>query len=146
LSSRTFFGLRQKQKSDQKESDFFMIRYNSIAIKKSDNDKFGKLALHSDLRYKLKIMGEGNIILTPIGKILILQKAGEEFKGTENIVDRIDWDGNIFLPEKLMDTMRWHARDEIAVYYVDDEMLIFSMNERYKGGYYMDFVAGAPLP
>jgi len=115
-----------------------MIRYNSIAIEKSDIDKFGKLPLHSELCDKLRIMRDADISLTPIGEIVILQKLDEMFGDAEYTVDRIvnrivdviGWDGNILLSKELMNTMRWDAGDKIAVYCVNEKMLILSLGSR----------------
>ena len=99
-----------------------MERYSSRVI-----DEHGKIHLHDELREKLNLEANTKVILHPIGKIVILQKAETKNILQRYLIETIDESGNIPIPDKLMKYMGWETNDTVAVYHVDDSMLIFKL-------------------
>jgi len=99
-----------------------MERYSSRII-----DEYGRISLHDELRKKLNLETNTKVTLHPIGKIVILQKANTENISQRYLIETIDESGNISLPEKLLKFMDWETNDMVAVYHVDDNMLILKL-------------------
>jgi len=115
-----------------------MERYNSVPIEKTDNKNICRITLHKDLKEALRrsIIRSQKITLSPMGSIVVLRAANvmNIRKRSDRFVERIDGEGNIPLTKELMDMMYWNIHDRIAVYYVEDDLLILKMGKRYFGG------------
>jgi len=98
-----------------------MERYSAKTI-----DEFGRIPLHNELREKLGLFeykAKSVVTLKPLGSILILQtKMEDEYFGSE-----IDDIGRLTLTKELQKTMGWQPGNKIAIYYVDDVMLILRL-------------------
>lgn len=81
--------------------------------------------MHSELRKKLGLETNTEVMLATIGSIVTLQKLNKRDITRRYIIIPIDNFGIIVLPAEIRKNMGWAAGDEIDVYCVDDEMVIF---------------------
>jgi len=116
--SGLFVNHPSESKHDKKGADFFMERFNARGI-----DELRRIALHSDIRESLGLKEGTKVILQPIGNIVAMQKMDESSE-TEYFSAVISELGRIEIPIELMLEMKWEFKDRIAVYYVDDGMVI----------------------
>ncbi|MCL2854793.1 MAG: AbrB/MazE/SpoVT family DNA-binding domain-containing protein [Defluviitaleaceae bacterium] len=97
-----------------------MERYSARTI-----DELGKIAFHIELRERLGLEVGSGLSLKPLDNILILQVETKNDDPTQYFEAKVDEIGRITLPKELRETLGWHIKSKIAVYYVDDGMLIF---------------------
>jgi len=93
-----------------------MERYSAKSI-----DEMGRLVLHNELRKRLGLDAGQAFVLWHIGSIVILQKVNEDIDETATKMDEL---GRIVLPAEMRKKLRWNVRSKIAIYYVDDRMVI----------------------
>jgi len=84
-----------------------MERYNSRKI-----DELGRISLHYELRRKLGILHDGEVSLTTIDSIVILQRVCVGGCKVSPL-------GAVTIPEKIRNKMAWTPGSEVAVYHTD---------------------------
>jgi len=97
-----------------------MERYSSRTL-----DENGRIVVHSDLRKSLKLETGDKFSFTLVGTIIILQKLdGEpEPKGAVSEISEI---GLITIPSDMRKQLGWNTKDEIAVYFTDNLLILKS--------------------
>ncbi|MCL2576315.1 MAG: AbrB/MazE/SpoVT family DNA-binding domain-containing protein [Defluviitaleaceae bacterium] len=91
-------------------------------------DGQGRIALHQELREKLNLEIGSIVKLLPEGNKIILQKADKkDEKSQQVIISTIDGLGRITMSMELTRKMGWKEKDEVSVYYIDNDMLILRL-------------------
>jgi len=104
-----------------------MERYSAKSI-----DDLRRMVLPLEIRQKMGLEADVSYVtLQCIGKIVIMQLvkqlANDDNSETEHFSSKVDKLGRIEVPLELMKEVGWKIRDEIALYYVDDGMVILKV-------------------
>ena len=100
-----------------------MERYSSRTI-----DEMGRLSLHSEIRKVLGLETGDKISLKLIGTIVILRRA-ESDSEKDCVVCQVSDIGMINLPVEIRQALGWKEKDKIAVYCVDNIVILKSARE-----------------
>ena len=97
-----------------------MHRYTSKTLEE------GKLTIHVELRRKLKLKPKKEVVIQPLGDMLLLQEAGVvTLLPQYAITTELDGFGRIALSKELRDKLGWSDTERIAVYYTDERVLVY---------------------
>ena len=100
-----------------------MERYSARGI-----DDLKRMVLPLEIRQKMGLEADVSYVtLLHVGKIVIMQPIKDEGTETEHFTSKVDKLGRIEVPLELMKELGWKIRDEIALYYVDDGMVILKV-------------------
>ena len=97
-----------------------MERYNLRHI-----DELSRVVVHSDIRKKLRLETGDEVSLTPIGTIVVLQRAEGE-PGAGCYVSKVSELGAIEIPTELKQKMEWKTADGLATY-LTDNLVIYKL-------------------
>jgi len=94
-----------------------MERYSTRHI-----DEVNRITLPIEIRKRLVLETDSIVILQPIGNIVVVQKKNE--KKIKYFHSKVNQLGKIEFSDELMRNMNWKHEDGIAIYHVDDGMVI----------------------
>ena len=88
-------------------------------------DELGRIVVHNELRKSLKLETGDKFSFTLVGTIIILQKLDGEPEQC-GAVSEISDIGLITIPSEMRKQLGWNAKDEIAVYFTDNLLILKS--------------------
>jgi len=98
-------------------------RYSARTI-----DELGRLSVHSELRQRLGMEAGDKLSLKIVDTIIILQKMVDDTT-TDCAVCAISDIGMFEVPKEIRQTLGWNVKDKIAVYHIDNILILKSVGE-----------------
>ena len=97
-----------------------MERYSARTI-----NELGQLVLHGELRKKLGLDAGGSVSFALVGTLVIIQPIMDASE-TDCAVSKVTELGMIDLPRDMRQKLDWKPKDQVAVYHVDNMIIIKS--------------------
>ena len=97
-----------------------MEKYNTRKI-----DGLGRIVLPGAVRRKLAIKVGGQLLVTPVDTIVILQHADDNAASGSTACE-VDQLGMVTLPKEIRQTLGWKENDEVALYQSDNLIILKS--------------------
>jgi len=98
-------------------------RYSARTI-----DELGRLSIHSELRQRLGTEAGNKLSLKIVDTIIILQKVADDTTSDYTVCTISDI-GMFEVPKEIRQTLGWNVKDKIAVYHIDNILILKSVGE-----------------